>query len=165
MQLRRDGRRTSGAACRGNYELHGSKLHRVRTRDKKNRKKAEHVRVPDVRRIDVLMKCHERGITLVRENERERELEKERLRETRKRGEQDARTRKKAKQLLWDSWPLRDKKFRRTESRCHPSSNILARERCASFRAYRGEILKYSEASTFTLGRPLVRALICITVK
>jgi len=45
---------------------------------------------------------------------------------SRRRRVQDARTEKKAKQLLWDFWPLRNKKFQRTEFHCHSSSSILA---------------------------------------
>lgn len=93
------------------------------TKQRRNREKtekeSEHVRVPDVRRIDgVLVRCHERGITLKQTQTEEKGIEKE--------GKiKDARTETKAKQLLRDFWPVRDKKFRRTEFYCHPSSNSI----------------------------------------
>lgn len=104
--------------CRGNYELHtalnyiGGEHGETVRNPKKGRARPNSGRTAN---------RHFREMSRARNNAQAQAGETEGLR---KRKVQDARTEKKAKQLLWDFWPLRDKKFRRTVFHCHPSSSM-----------------------------------------
>lgn len=127
--------------CQGNYELHGFKLHQRQGRGirkpKKGRARPSSGRTANRRR---------RKMSQAWNNARTRERETDGIKK-------DSGTRcweKKAKQLLWDFWPLKNSKRPNLVVIFFPTSLCM---RFVGFRVwicmyvYRGEIFKYSNDS------------------